>query len=318
MDSSVVFLFSGQGSQYYHMGKNLYLNNPVFRNSMDKLDKMIKKITGTSVLGVLYNENVKKSETFNSIQYTHPSIFMVEYSIAQVFIEMNIYPDYVLGTSLGEFASCAIAGVMSCEEILECIIEQAKMIEKNCCRGGMLTIVNDHKLYFENRILNENSQIVAINYNSHFVVSGRIDGLKEIESHLKNKGILYLRLPVLFGFHSSFIDSAALSYNNFLASKIYSQPRTNVISCTEGNKVTSFSKSYFWDVIRKKIDFPSALKSISDEEKHIYIDLGPSGTLANFTKYNLSKASKSSIHSVITPFNNEINNLEKLLILLGR
>ncbi len=312
MNKSIVFMFSGQGSQYYNMGKDFFIENPIYRENMLKLDEFFRSITGDSVIKQLYNDNPDRGSVFNRTFYTHPAIFMQEYSLAQVLISMGIYPDYVLGASLGEFVAAAVAGVMSSEDIMECVIKQAQLFESKCVNGGMLAIVTDYRMFNECSVLHKNSELIAINYQTHFVVSGSIEGLDKIEKYLSTKDVLFVRLPVSQAFHSALVEPIAQDYTEFLKGKTNKAPKTCFVSCLTGSKVTSFKSDYFWDVVRKPMDFPSALRSVSEEKDCIYIDLGPSGTLANFAKGNLNRQKHSDIYSIITPFNNNIRNLNKL------
>ena len=97
-----VFLFSGQGSQYFRMGEHLYQNDERFRTHMDQLDRIPKKLIKRSVIDILYNENHKKSEEFKRTLHTHPAIFMVEYCLARTLMDYGILPDILIGASLGE------------------------------------------------------------------------------------------------------------------------------------------------------------------------------------------------------------------------
>ena len=152
MIKQCVFMFSGQGSQYYHMGRELFIKNSIFRKWMKKQDDIVHEIIGESVLDKLYDNEKRRHEVFNRILHTHPTIFMVEYAMAQIFIESGVEPDYVLGTSLGEFVSAAIAGVMCIEELLELILKQAEFFEDYCQSGGMIAILHDFKLFYETPI----------------------------------------------------------------------------------------------------------------------------------------------------------------------
>lgn len=312
MNKPIVFLFSGQGSQYFNMGKELYVSNSMFRKWMQKLDEVFLDLTGVSVLNKLYDDSRKKSELFDHLFYTHPSIFMVEYSLAQVLLEKGIYPDYVIGSSMGEFAACAIAGVMSCEDAFHSLVAQAQMVENLCPKGGMLAIIHDHKLYSEVPALHKNAELASINFHSHFVVSGSLQGIMDIEKYLKEEEIIYQRLPVSFAFHSSLLDPAAQPYIQFLQRKTMNSPELIYLSSLIGKRVSSFPDTYFWDVIRQPIDFRGAISCIDQEKEPVYIDLGPSGTLANFAKYNLGKESAPRIFSIVTPFGNDMKSLELL------
>ncbi|WP_226001954.1 acyltransferase domain-containing protein [Paenibacillus sp. BJ-4] len=312
MDKSVVFMFSGQGSQYYGMGKELYMLNSVFRKWMTRLDEIHTDITGRSVLKVLYDDTRQRGEVFDSLLYTHPAIFMVEYALTQVLMDRGIHPDYVLGSSLGEFASVAAADGMSYEDILHCLVKQAQMVEASCRKGGMLAVIGDFRLYDEVSILNTNSELASINYDSHFVISGSCEGLTEIEHYLKANEIICQRLPVQFAFHSSLIDPIALEYTAFLKLKTVRSPTINMVSSMYGGKVVSLDNRFLWDVARTPINFRGALNCLGDGDGVIYIDLGPSGTLANFVKYNFGNKKKASAFSILSPFQNDVKNLDRL------
>lgn len=312
MGKSVVFLFSGQGSHYYHMGKELFVRHPVFRKWMLKLDTIACEIIGESVLAKLYNEKKRTSEKFNRTLYTHPAIFMVEYALAQVLLECGVEPDFVLGTSMGEFVSAAISGSMDVKGTLTLLLKQAELFESHCSEGGMLAIIHHSGLYNETPLIYSNSELVSVNFDSHFVVSGNNSKLKIIERFLKEKSIIYQELPVSHGFHSSLIDSAATIYINFLKKYSYRNSQIPLVSGLYGNVVTSLSNDYFWNIAREPIQFPKAIQELENIGSHIYLDLGPSGTLANFTKRNLDKSSQSESYAIITPFNQELRNLERI------
>ena len=310
--NALVFMFSGQGSQYYQMGKELFEYHPVFQNWMLDLDATAYDICGQSIIDHIYNENRKKSDLFDRTLYTHPAIFMVEYALARVLLEMGIEPDYVLGTSIGEFTSAALADVMTVEESLAALIKQAEILETHCNDGGMLAILHDPSLYHETPYIYENSELASVNFHSHFVISGQIDRLKSIAQCLKEHCISYQLLPVSQAFHSSLIDPAAEIYTEYLNQKSYKPPQIHFISCTYATVLTKINTGYFWEVVRKPIEFQKTLRELEKSGNYIYLDLGPSGTLANFVKYNLPENSGSQSLAILSPFGQDLNNLRRV------
>ncbi len=198
----VVFMFSGQGSQYHYMGGELFEKNDLFQKEMRLLDTFAADFLGESVLDRVYDRNRRKGDTFDRLRYTHPALFMQQYALARTLSETGIKPDFVMGTSMGEFVSAAVAGILSPGDALRAIIRKAEYLEKYCPPGGMLTILHDPELYDRTPLLHENSEMAGINFDSHFIVSGTPKGLKRISDFLREKNVAYLLLPLAFPFLS--------------------------------------------------------------------------------------------------------------------
>jgi len=312
MNKPVIFMFSGQGSHYLKMGFEMFERHPTFKKWMLDLNEIASDTLGKSVLDKLYNKTKSKKDLFDQTLYSHPAIFMVEYALAQVLLEDGIEPDYVLGTSMGEFASAAVAGVMNYEELLIALIKQAEVLEKHCQPGGMTAILHSSALFNETPQLFNNSELASQNFHSHFLVSGKRDSLKHIEKWLRDKNITHQTLPVSIGFHSPLIEPAAPIYADFLRQKTYQPPTIPFISCAEAGILTSLSQNYLWEVIRKPILFQQTIQALEKKQAYTYLDIGPAGTLANFVKYNLAKDSQSKSFPILTPFGQSLPNLEKV------
>ncbi|SFS42566.1 bacillaene synthase trans-acting acyltransferase/trans-AT polyketide synthase, acyltransferase and oxidoreductase domain-containing protein [Marininema halotolerans] len=304
-----MFLFSGQGSQYYQMGQQLFEQNENFRSWMVTLDQVAQRILNESILNKIYDDK-EKGLAFDRTLYTHPAIFMVEYALARTLITEGIMPDVVLGCSLGEFAAATIAGVIHMEEALELVIHQALLFERKCEPGSMLAVLHEIPLLHEIQAKYPMIEPVAVNYDAHFVVSGSKGDIHALYTDLKNKNILCDPLPVSFAFHSSLINEIANDYKKMLQKKNFLSPNIPMMSSVDGNFVNKLSDDYFWQVVRKPIQFAKALQPLDRVSHRHYIDCGPGGTLANFTRRNIK--SDATCHAIVTPFNQEINNLSRI------
>lgn len=317
MDRPIVFMFSGQGSHYFQMGRELYKQHVLFRRWMNNLDSMVYDIIRESVCEKIYDEKNKISDPFIKILYSHPAIFMVEYAMAKVLLNEGIRPDYILGTSMGEFSSAAISGILSLEESLEAVIQQADVIEQNCQEGKMVAILEKVELFHNTPILNETCELAVVNFDLHFVISLKPEDVKRITAYLGNKRINYQEIPVSFGFHSSLIDPAKIIYKKMLKNITYKMPKTNYISGIYNERLKKIPGNYFWDIVRKQINFKKTIQNMESKNNYIYLDLGPSGTLANFIKYIIPEESQSISMPIITPFRRDLSNLKIIKELLS-
>jgi trans-AT polyketide synthase/acyltransferase/oxidoreductase domain-containing protein len=309
----LVFMFSGQGSHYYQMGRELYEEQPHFRAWMLKGDRRVQETAGFSVLEHVYDPRQKKGDPFTRTLFTHPAIFMVEYSLAQTLRAAGVEPDYVLGASMGGFAALAVAGVLTFEQALQAVIEQARYLEASCRPGGMLAVLENPALFDQTPWLYRQSVLAGVNFDKHFVISAGQPELSDIEQALKQTPVTTAMLPVSYAFHSPLIDPAMNTYCDFLQTLVYSVPQTPLICCTYATALSDIPENYLWTIIREPIRFQKTIASMEAEQSWTYLDLGPSGTLATFVKYNLPAPSASDIFSIMTLFGHELSNLDKLL-----
>jgi acyl transferase domain-containing protein len=311
MSRATVLLFSGQGSHYYQMGRELFEQDRPFRACMRELDSIMQDHGGASVVRSLYEEGRGKGDCFDAIDRTHPAIFMVELAVARALAARGIVPDFLVGASLGAFVAAVLAGCLPAEQALLAVIEQASVVAANCGRGGMIAILESPAL-FQEPALCKVSELAACNFQSHFVVSARHESLHGIEAHLRTRRASFERLALAYAFHSRWIDEAERPYRQFLSTLRLERGRIPMICCVQPRTLLSIGSDYFWEVARRPIRFPEAIAHLEQAGENRYIDAGPSGTLATYLKHILRRDSGSQVHRVLTPFGTDMANLKAL------
>lgn len=313
MEKPIVFMFSGQGSHYYHMGRELYKNNALFRKKIDQFDSIASDIFGTSIISKVYDDSKKKGDLFDETIVTSASILMLECAMAGVLIDNGVIPNFNLGASLGEVAALCVSEVESLDTILNNTKKILTLFETHCDKGRMIGILESKDLFYRTPLLSNNSEIAAINYDNHFVITCNQNSLEIIENDLRANQIVFQDLQVSQAFHSSMLDSAKAKFEEILCGFNRKAPQYSIISCEKMGEITSFDQNYLWNVFRNPIMFQKTIQFMETKHPCRYIDLGPSGTLANFTKYNLSKNSNSDVYSILTPFDRDLSNLEQVI-----
>lgn len=323
--SSVVFMFPGQGCQFYQMGRELYQNNPVFHRWMNELDTLIRAELGQSVIAEIYHDNNARSKTFDDIRLSHPAIFMIEYALGKTLMEQGITPDYLLGTSLGELAAAALADVLSLSDAIRFVTRQGQLFHRSqspATEGTMLAILSDESVYHQTPLLRDYCDIAAYNANSLIVVAGQSARIADAERHLGSRDIVFQRLPVNQAFHSRHIDFLKLEVEALASQLRLRQARIPVISCHNTETLDQVTTDHFWQTIRQPIRFSQTLARIEREaaargESLIYLDLGPSGTLANLIRQNIRDRKLPQTFPVLSPFGRDLEKFDEVLV-LGR
>ncbi|SAL32844.1 MmpIII [Caballeronia udeis] len=307
-----VFMFSGQGSHYFQMGRELFDTHHVFRHWMTRLDRLAQEMAGGPIIDAIYSAG--KDEIFDRTLLTHPAIFMIEYSLAQCLLGEGIAPDLTLGASLGSFAAATLAGCMSVEDALAAVIQQAITFEDTCERGGMIAVLADRALY-SNSTLAATSELAADNFATHFAVAARQAHLHAIESELRTREIMHQRLAVSFAFHSRWIDQAQAPFTTFMRSIpcVKGTLTLPLVCCDQAAVLSELPPDFFWRAVRNQIRLRETIAQLESQGTYRYIDVGPSGTMATFVKYALPPASASTAHAILTPFGQDRKHLAALL-----
>ncbi|QUL52105.1 acyltransferase domain-containing protein [Paenibacillus tritici] len=315
MHSDIVFMFSGQGSQYYKMGLELFDKHPVFRQSMERLDRIVHDLTGTSVIEELYLSTKPKGASFENIVYSHPAIFMVQYALAETLEAEGITPRYTLGVSLGEYVALAVAKVLTPEQALELIVKQVELLHKTCRTGAMIAVLDNEQFYHRNAELNTRSELIAVNFERHFTIACRSGHISEIQQFIREQGVASLKLPVNYAFHSAFIAELEKPYRTYMQKIEFKTPAPGVtlVSAKAGGSVQTVDESFLWNVVRRPMNFRGALVSLTSGGQRLLLDLSPSGTLENFSKYILGKPLAQQVRSVITPMGSELKKLNEIV-----
>src|SRR5437016_545224 len=129
-----VMMFTGLGSEYCQMGRELFEQNKIFRASMLRLDETSRPFAGHSVLDSLYRESRGIGEHLPPLDASL-ALYMVELSTARTLQALGVEPACTLAASLGFFAAATVAGCLEPEDAIAALVEQAKALRTQCRKG---------------------------------------------------------------------------------------------------------------------------------------------------------------------------------------
>lgn len=306
----IVFMFSGQGSQYFQMGRELYDEHAAFRRTLERCDAFVFRRAGISIIKETFAR--ARSEAFDDLALSHPALVAFELAMHAVLIEEGVEPDLLLGSSLGELVCAAIAGCCSYETALQIAIEHAKNASLHCAPGGMLAVLGSPDVMQTLSCGGRSVIFAGENFPGHFTVSGACGALERVATELKERNITTVRLPVRYAFHSPAVEPARHAFMQACAPLEFSPvPDMPIISTLNAGRAARFDPDYFWQVVCGPMRFRETVLRLEDQGPSVFIDCGPAGTLATFVKYNLANGSKSSQFPILSPFGSGVRNLEK-------
>ncbi|MEV6566630.1 ACP S-malonyltransferase [Streptomyces kronopolitis] len=296
-----VFLFAGQGSQYHGMGKWLYGADTAFREALDALDATVREVRGDSVIEAIHGPGRGPEHPMTQFSLTQPALFMVEYALARMLRAHGFEPGAVLGASLGEIVAAAVAGVVDPDACLRSLLRQVDVFEAECPRGGMLAVLADPGLADRDPAL-AGAYLAAVNSPENFVLAGTAEVLDRIERHLHATGTLCQRLPVLFPFHSPLIDPVEGVFKDLIGDLPMKPAAIPLISGTTGATVRIPDSAHLWRVLRDPFDLTGALAPLLERDDLLFLDLGPSGSMANLVRAALPEGSRSRVLPLLSPY----------------
>ena len=284
---SVAFMFSGQGSQYVNMGREMYATEPIFRAHIDSCADRLSSHLALDLRKLLYppeQEAAAATEQLNRTCITQPALFSLEYSLAQWWIAHGIRPQAMVGHSIGEYVAACLAGVMSLEDALEISTIRGRMMQEMPA-GSMLAV----PLADEEIRLPADLSIAAINGLRQCVVSGPTPAIEELEHSLTKQGVTCRKLHTSHAFHSAMMDPMLDSFASCMSRVKLSQPTIPYLSNVTGTWITAAEatdSAYWVKHLRNTVRFSDCIVELLRRPDRLLLEIGPGQALTSLARQN--------------------------------
>lgn len=282
----VAFMFSGQGAQYVHMARELYQAEPTFRSHADTCFNLLKSHHNLDLRSILYPSDGQVEEAEQRLKQTEnaqPSLFVIEYALAQMWMSWGIGMQAAIGHSLGEYVAATLAGVFSLKDALALVTARGQLMQR-LPGGAMLAIpLPEQDVPLDGSDLS----LAAINEPSSCVVSGSTESVNALQRQLSAQGIETQYLHTSHAFHSRMTEPILEAFAERVKRVSLQAPKIPYISNVTGTwiKAAEATDSNYWVThIRQTVRFADGLQQLLQANKYILLEVGPGRTLSQFAK----------------------------------
>lgn len=277
----VCYIFSGQGTQYIDMGRELYAAVPFFKRAIDRCDKLYMQISNNYSLlkdAKLFVETDEQSKDklegrLHQTKYALPAIFFMQVALYEMWQKFGLKPDIVMGHSFGELCAMYAAGMLTLDEAIKLVYHRALIMDTmghNNDAGMIATALSKNAAQeLITKLALKNVWISAVNSPSAVTIGGLLNELSAVEKWCKERNIFHRRLNVTNAFHTPLMSSLKeMCLETFgkvlpLDKKLLPNNHVRFVSTVTGNMLENAAVDirYIWENIEKPVLFQDAIQT---------------------------------------------------------
>ena len=280
-DGKLVFTCTGQGGQFWNMGRDFLEHHPVFRRFVEEFDALFAPAAGWSVIEALSAD--ERASRLHDPAVTPAAMFALQAGLAEVWKSLGVTPELLIGHSFGEVTAAYLAGAIALADVAH-LVNHRGLIRGHIDRiGGMAAIGMGARELAAFMPDDGSVEIGAYNSPSMVTVSGERAAIEALIARLKahDPNVLARLLDLDFAWHSSWLEPGKQIFLNAVGEQPWAPPRIPVISTVTGEFETRFDTHYWWRNLRYPVRFDKAVDRALDEGATRFIELGPSRTLSS-------------------------------------
>ena len=310
-----IFVFPGQGAQVVGMGRLLFEQQPIFRQSLEEADALIRPFLRDGIIAAIYppvgaRESDEEATTYlNRTEVAQPAIFAVSCALARLWESVGVKPSMVLGHSIGEYVAAFMAGSLTFAQALRLVAVRGTLMQR-LPGGAMLAIRSSldsigpflskgYKDEAESRELAVD--LASENAPNSIVMSGSFADIKLLAARLGNNGIAARKLSTSHAFHSWMMDPVMDDFRKELQAVEFKRPQLPWISTLTGDWIDpdAVTRPDYWlDQLRSPVLFSrgvmKALDFTAGAGGAAFLEVGPGKTLSSLIR-QVPGASSSTV-----------------------
>ncbi len=284
--SKTAFLFAGQGSQYIGMGKELYDNYAVCKQTFEEANESL----GMDLTNLIFNGS---KEELDLTENTQPSIVTMSIAAFRAITAEGIKPDVVGGLSLGEYSALTASGVFSLKQSVPLVRKRGRFMQEAVPAGlgkmsAVLGLAGD-KVREACEEAKQFGIVEPANFNcpGQIVIGGEVKAVEEAAKLCKEKGAMKtIDLAVSAPFHTSMLKPAADRLLAELEPITLGEIGTPIIANVNAQYIgnTSDVKGLLYNQVMSSVLWEQTIRRMVEDGVTRFVEIGPGKTLSGFVK----------------------------------
>jgi noranthrone synthase len=290
---NLLMAFTGQGSQYLGMGKQLYDLYPRFREDLNGFNQLAQNLGFPPFLPVIL-QTQGEMEDYRPVE-AQLAITCLQMALAAYLKAVGVTPGAVVGHSLGEYAALNVAGVLSASDTIYLVGKRAELLQTRCQRGthAMLAVKASRAVLFE-LLANKKYEIACINGPEDTVLSGTNEQIGAAYRIVAAANLKSTQLKLPFAFHSAQVQPVLEDLETLAQNVVFHKPTIPVLSPLLGIVVDDsgiFSPAYIARHCRETVNMEKVLLQAKGSQlitdKTISVEVGPQPLVSGMIKTTL-------------------------------
>src|SRR5947207_478684 len=312
----LALVFSGNGSQWRGMGRDL-LADPFIAACIERVDAALRPIVGWSVANVLHS--AEPENPFDKTEIAQPALFAVQVAILEWLGADGIEAEAVFGHSVGEVSAAYGAGILSLDQACTVIAERSRAQGRTAGTGRMAALgLSPEKAALAIAPYGDRLTIAAVNSPNSVTIAGDAAAIGALGTEVERNRIFFRPLDLDYAFHSRCMDPIREQLLDRLDGLSPRDGRLRFVSMVTGTTIEGrqLDAAYWWDNIRKPVQFAPAVASLEAEGFDVFLEIGPHPILDRYLRECLKAAGGQGV-SISTLRRHEAER-DALWLALGR
>jgi acyl transferase domain-containing protein/acyl carrier protein len=290
-----VFVYSGRGSQWAGMGRQLLADEPAFAEAVAELEPVFVEQAGFSLHDVLAN-----GKELIGIEQIQLGLIGMQLTLTALWRSYGVHPDVVIGHSMGEVAAAVVAGALTPAEGLRVTATRSRLMAPLSGQGGMAMLGLD--VAATEALIAEYPQVTLGIYNSprQTVIAGPTDQIDELIARLRGQNRFASRVNIEVAPHNPAMDALQPAMRAELADLVPQVPTIPIISTTyeDLDRRASFDAEHWATNMRNPVRFQQAITAAGTDH-HTFIEISAHPLLTQAISETLHSAQHGSKYTSV-------------------